>query len=72
MEYFAVFFHGVNNITVPFDVKRRTSTVPDAFDANAGLILAVISTEPGAVIETSVVAGPLVLLQQPAILTHLI
>lgn len=71
-EYFAVFFHGVNNITVPFDVKRRTSTVPDTFDTKAGLIIAVISTEPGAVIERSIVAGPLILLQQPANLTRLV
>lgn len=71
-EYFTVFFHGVNNITMPFDVKRHTSTVPGTFDTQAGLILAVISTEPGAVTEASVVAGPLILLQQPANLTRLV
>jgi hypothetical protein len=37
-EYFAVFFHGINNITMPFDVNRRSSIIPDAFDTNAGLI----------------------------------
>lgn len=31
-----------------FDAKRHTSTVPGTFDTQAGLILAVISTEPGA------------------------
>ena len=64
-DYYAVFFHGVNNITVPFDTKTDSSTIPAAFDSK-GIILAVIADTPGAPTLDSVVAGPLILLQQPA------
>lgn len=70
-EYHAVFFHGVNNITVPFDTSRNTSHIPEEFDQESGLIIAVISDEPGAPTKESVLAGPLILLQQPALLTTL-
>ena len=63
-DYYAVFFHGVNNITVPFDTKTNSSTIPAAFDSK-GIILAVIADTPGAPTLDSVVAGPLILLQQP-------
>ncbi|KAH8690339.1 ferritin-like domain-containing protein [Talaromyces proteolyticus] len=71
-EYHAVFFHGVNNITVPFDTTKHTSRIPKEFDQATGLILAVIASEPGAPMEEFVVAGPLVLLQQPEGLTLLV
>jgi hypothetical protein len=71
-EYHAVFFHGVNNITVPFDTARNTSRIPEEFDTLAGLILAVIASEPGAPTEDTVIAGPLILLQQPESLTLLV
>ena len=69
-SYYAVFFHGVNNITVPFDTKTNTSVIPAAFD-NKGIILAVIADEPGASTLDSVVAGPLFLLQQPGTETNI-
>ncbi len=64
-DYYAVFFQGVNNITVPFDTKTNSSTIPAVFDGK-GLMLAVIADTPGAPTLDSVVAGPLLLLQQPA------
>lgn len=71
-EYHAVFFHGVNNITMPFDAARNTSRIPGQFDKQAGLIMAVIASEPGAPTKETVVAGPLILLQQPEALTLLV
>ena len=68
--YYAVFFHGVNNITVLFDTKTNTSVIPSAFDSK-GIILAVIADEPGAPTLDSVVAGPLFLLQQPGTATNI-
>ena len=64
-DYYAVFFHGVNNITVPFDTKTDSSTIPASFDSK-GIILAVIADTPSAPTLDSVVAGPLLLLQEPA------
>lgn len=69
-SYYAVFFHGVNNITVPFDTKTNSSVVPAAFDSQ-GIIIVVIADEPGAPSLDSVVAGPLILLQQPATATNI-
>ena len=68
--YYAVFFHGVNNITVPFDTKTNSSVIPAAFESK-GIILAVIADEPGAPTLDSVVAGPLFLLQQPGTETNI-
>lgn len=70
-SYYAVFFHALNNITVPFDTRTNSSVVPAAFDSRQGLIIAVIADEPGAPTLDSVVAGPLQLLQQPATLTKI-
>ena len=69
-DYYAVYFHGLYNITTAFDPKNGISTVPKAFDAGKGIILAVIASEPGAPTPDTVVAGPLVLLQQPGELTQ--
>ena len=69
-DYYAVFFHGVNNISVPFDTKSNSTVIPAAFDAN-GIILGVIADTIGAPAIDTVVAGPIVLLQQPASLTNL-
>ena len=62
--YYAVYFHGLLNITEPFDTKTNASTVPPEFEAR-GLFLAVISDTPGAPTIDSVKAGPLVLTEQP-------
>ncbi|KAI9744759.1 MAG: hypothetical protein M1818_001684 [Claussenomyces sp. TS43310] len=67
-DYYAVYFHGVDNISVPFDTKTATSTIPAAFEGK-GVIIAVIADEEGAPTLESVVAGPLVLLEQPGVLT---
>ena len=69
-SYYAVFFHGLNNITMPFDTKLNSSFVPTAFDSQ-GIILVVIADEPGAPTSDSVVAGPMILLQQPASQTNI-
>ena len=64
-DYYAFFFHRVNNTAVPFDTKTDSSTIPAAFDSK-GIILVVTADTPGAPTLESVVTGPLLLLQQPA------
>lgn len=62
--YYAVFFHGLVNLSVEFDPHTNSSVVPKEFE-NKGIILAVIADAEGAPQEDSVVAGPLVILLQP-------
>lgn len=50
---------------MPFDTKSNTTSIPPEFEA-LGLILAVIAEDEGAPTRGSVVAGPAVLLEQPA------
>lgn len=64
-SYHAVFFHSLYNISVPFDTQTNTTTIPAAFE-DLGVILAVIAKEEGAPTKESVVAGPAILLEQPA------
>ena len=63
-DYWTVYFHGVLNVSVPFDTKTYESTIPD-FEEK-GVILAVIADVEGAPYLESVVAGPSILLEQPA------
>ncbi|MCJ1236827.1 hypothetical protein MMC14_004809 [Varicellaria rhodocarpa] len=63
-DYYAVYFHGLYNITVPYDPVTSESVIPSTFEP-LGLILAVIADTPGAPTEDSVVAGPEFLFQQP-------
>ncbi|MCJ1449897.1 hypothetical protein MMC28_000225 [Mycoblastus sanguinarius] len=63
-SYYAVYFHGLLNITEPFDPKTNASTIPSEFEAK-GLFLMVISDTPGAPTIDTVVAGPLVITEQP-------
>ncbi|CAM6108771.1 unnamed protein product [Calypogeia fissa] len=63
-EYYAVFFHGLLEISVPYDVETNSSVIPDVFE-NKGIIIAVIADEQGAPTEESVLAGPLFILLQP-------
>lgn len=63
-EYYAVFFHGLFNISVAFDTKTNGTTIPAAFEEK-GIIIGVIADEPGAPTLASVLAGPVLLLQQP-------
>ncbi|KAG9960000.1 hypothetical protein KCU61_g6986, partial [Aureobasidium melanogenum] len=65
-EYYAVYFHGVHNITKPFDTKTNTSDYPADFDAGEGLLIAVIANEVGAPTLDNVVAGPALIIEQPA------
>lgn len=63
--YWAVFFHEVYNVSVPFDTKTNLTHIPD-FDLDKGLIVGVIADRPGAPYKESVVAGPVLLVEQPA------
>ena len=66
-EYYMVFFHGVENVTMPFDTNANATQIP-WFD-NSGVIISVVSDTPGAPNMESVLAGPLFLLEQPSVLT---
>ena len=64
--YYAVYFHGLLNITEPFDTETNATTIPPEFEAK-GLFLAVISDTPGAPTIDSVMAGPLIITEQPLV-----
>ena len=77
-QYHAVFFHGVANVSVPIDVSRWcpggagagnestiSVTIPEQFETK-GVIIAVVADAPGAPTAESVVAGPGIILEQPA------
>lgn len=71
-DYWVVWYHGIQSISVPFQpLKTNVTTVPVVFE-DAGLFIAVIADEKGAPTEGSVVAGPLLLLEQPEALTKLV
>ncbi|KAL2073095.1 hypothetical protein VTL71DRAFT_10419 [Oculimacula yallundae] len=63
-EYYAVFYHGLLNISMPFDTKKNTTTIPN-FELNKGLIIGIIADTPGAPTLDSVLAGPVLLVEQP-------
>ena len=65
VDYYAVFFHGVFNISVPYDPSTNYTTIPAAFE-DTGLVVGVLADAEGAPTLDSVVAGPMLLLQQPA------
>lgn len=62
--YYAVFFHGVLNMSMPFNTKTNTTMIPD-FELNKGLIVGVIADTSGAPTLDTVVAGPVLLVEQP-------
>ncbi|KAI0187632.1 hypothetical protein F4808DRAFT_445298 [Astrocystis sublimbata] len=71
-DYFTVFFHGLNVVSLPLDTTAWPAqpinvTIPAEFDAK-GLIVMVIATEEGAPTLDSVVTLPVLFLQQPAAL----
>ncbi|KAI1322244.1 ferritin-like domain-containing protein [Xylariaceae sp. FL0255] len=69
-QYYAVFFHAVENISVPIDTsnpKAISVTIPAAFETK-GVIVACLADEKDAPTKESVVAGPAVILEQPAAL----
>ncbi|KAK4458393.1 hypothetical protein QBC42DRAFT_314811 [Cladorrhinum samala] len=73
VQYYAVFFHGVLNVSVPIETeswpaREIWTTIPDRFESNKGVIVACLADEWGAPTKESVVAGPAVILEQPAFL----
>ncbi|KAI0157817.1 hypothetical protein GGR57DRAFT_510744 [Xylariaceae sp. FL1272] len=75
-QYYAVFFHSVANISVPIDTasypaENITVTIPAAFETK-GVIVACLADAMGAPTKESVVAGPAVILEQPAYLAPLL
>ena len=68
-QYYAVFFHGLQNETVPIDTQRWPGeairvTIPNVFEEK-GVIAAVIADTPGAPSKESLMTGPGIILQQP-------
>ena len=63
-QYYAVYYHGLGSVSVPFDPATNKSVIPADFESN-GLILAVIAKESGAPTMDSVIAGPFFDFQQP-------
>ncbi|PVH83889.1 hypothetical protein DL98DRAFT_585359, partial [Cadophora sp. DSE1049] len=64
-DYYAVFYHGLLNISMPFNTKTNTTTIPD-FELNKGLIIGIIADTPGAPTLDTVLAGPVLVVEQPA------
>lgn len=62
--YCAVFFHDIANMSMPFNTTTNMTTIPD-FDTDKGLIVGVIADMKGATYKESVVAGPVLLVEQP-------
>ncbi|EON98274.1 putative stress response protein rds1p-like protein [Phaeoacremonium minimum UCRPA7] len=72
-QYYAVFFHAVSNISVPIDTscwpeKAINVTIPAEFEKDKGVVIAVVADTPGAPTKETVVAGPGIILEQPAAL----
>jgi hypothetical protein len=70
-EYWAVFYHGVQKESVKYNPKENRVKIPH-FDLNSGIIIVNIAEEKDAPTEDSVVAGPLIILEQPGSLTKAI
>ncbi|GIC87263.1 uncharacterized protein Aud_003647 [Aspergillus udagawae] len=68
-EYYAVFYHGLNTVSVPFERKTNSSTIPARFEPKSSIIVVNIADSRDAPTEESVVGGPLVILEQPGSLT---
>ncbi|KAK0746892.1 hypothetical protein B0T18DRAFT_412733 [Schizothecium vesticola] len=67
--YFAVFFHGMGNVSVPLETRGWPGesiwvTIPAEFESK-GVVVAVVADEAGAPTKESLVAGPAVILEQP-------
>jgi hypothetical protein len=70
VQYYATFFHGPYNISVPIDTenwphKDIKVKIPSQFEER-GIIIVVVADTVGAPTLTTVKAGPLILLEQPA------
>ncbi|KAK8879187.1 stress response protein rds1p-like protein [Apiospora arundinis] len=71
-QYYAVFFHAIEIVSLPLDAnswpaKPVNVTIPSQFSAEGVVIMAIADAE-GAPTLDSVVAGPVIFLQQPAAL----
>ncbi|KAI1076041.1 hypothetical protein F5B20DRAFT_339079 [Whalleya microplaca] len=69
-QYYAVFFHGLVNVSVPIDTscfprEQIKVTIPAQFETK-GVIVAVVADKVGAPTKENVVAGPGIILEQPA------
>lgn len=67
--YYAVFFHGLLNVSVPIDTSRWPQqeiwvTIPKWFETS-GVIVTVVADRLGAPTKETIVAGPAVILEQP-------
>ena len=69
-DYYAVFFHGVDVISVPFDVATNSTVIPSVLETR-GEYLVVIADREGAPTLDSVVAGPLNVFEQPLLINQL-
>jgi len=68
-QYYAVFFHGMANISVPIETcdwpaKSISVTIPPQFEEK-GVIAAIVADTPGAPTKETVIAGPGIILEQP-------
>lgn len=63
-DYYVVFYHGVDVISMPFNVESNKTVIPEEFETR-GVIIAVIADEEDAPTIDSVVAGPLFIYEQP-------
>ncbi|PKX88606.1 uncharacterized protein P174DRAFT_446451 [Aspergillus novofumigatus IBT 16806] len=68
-KHYAVFYHGLNTVSVPFDRKTNSSTIPERVDPESSIIMVTIADRQDAPTEESAVAGPLIILEQPRSLT---
>lgn len=63
-EYYAVFFHALYNISVPFNISTNTSKIPENIETGKGVTIVVLADQMEARGLESVVAGPLILMEQ--------
>lgn len=68
-DYFAVFFHGMGNVSIPLQTRgwpeeKIWVTIAGEFE-NKGVVVAVVADQEGAPTKESLVAGPAVILEQP-------
>ncbi|KIX93991.1 uncharacterized protein Z520_10328 [Fonsecaea multimorphosa CBS 102226] len=66
-DYYAVFFHGVYNISVPFNTTTNSAVIPPQIEP-LGIIVAVIADEEGAPTKENVLAGTMILPESPVAL----
>lgn len=72
IQYYAVFFHATASVSVPINTRHWPReeiwvTIPRNFETK-GVIVACIADRQGAPTKESVIAGPAVILEQPATL----